>query len=60
MPYHTFWTENWGAPLCKQGLSRNLLRKILRFLCFDKKSYRSQRLNRQTYSFLSCVKEVHR
>jgi len=44
MPYHTLWTENWGVPLCKQAISRNRFTEILRFLRFDEKSERSQRL----------------
>ena len=44
MPYHTLRTENWDMPLCKKTISRNHCNKILRFLRFDTKSNRSQRL----------------
>jgi len=44
MSYHTFWTENWGVPLSNQAISRNLFKKILRFLHFDKNFYWFQRL----------------
>jgi len=61
MPCHTFWTENWCAPLRKQAISRNLFRKILRFIRLTKslidlkKSYRSQRLKTDKLALFSVV-----
>ena len=50
MPYHTLWTENWGVPLCKKAISRNRFSEILRFLRFDTKSDRSQRLKTDRFA----------
>ena len=43
-PVHSLWRDKWGIPLCKQAMSRNRFCAILRFLRFDYKSTRSERL----------------
>ena len=40
MPLTDLWSKNWGVAFCKQVMSRNLFKEILRFLRFDKKSSR--------------------
>ena len=55
MPYYTLWTENWGVPLCKKAISRNRFSEILRFLRFDTKSDRSQRLKTDRFALFSVV-----
>ena len=55
MPYHTPWTENWGVPLCKKAISRNHFSEILRFLRFDTKSDRFQRLKTDRFALFSVV-----
>ena len=55
MPYHTLWTENWGVPLCKKTISRNSFSEILRFLRFDTKSDRSQRLKTDRFALFLVV-----
>ena len=55
MPYHTLWTENWGMPLCKKTISMSHFGKILRFLHFDTKSDRSQRLKTDRFALFSVV-----
>ena len=55
MPYHTLWTENWGVPLCKKKISRSRFGKILRFLRFDTKSDRSQRLKTDGFALFLVV-----
>ena len=55
MPYYTLWTENWGVPLCKKAISRNPFSEILRFLRFDTKSDRSQRLKTDIFALFSVV-----
>ena len=55
MPYHILWTENWGVPLCKKAISRNRFSEILRFLRFDTKLDRSQRLKTDRFALFSVV-----
>ena len=55
MPYHTLWTENWGVPLCKKTISRSCFSKMLRFLLFDTKSDRSQRLKTDRFDLFLVV-----
>ena len=55
MPYYTLWTENWGVSLCKKTISRNRFSEILRFLRFDTKSDRSQRLKTDRFALFSVV-----
>ena len=52
---HTLWTENWGVPLCKKAMSRNRFSEILRFLRFDTKSDRSQRLKTVKFALFLVV-----
>ena len=52
---HDIWTERWGVPLCKSAMSRNRFSKILRFLRFDVKSNRLQRLQTDKFALLSEV-----
>ena len=55
MPYYTLWTENWGVPLCKTTILRNRFSEMLRFLRFDTKSYRSQRLKTDRFALFLVV-----
>lgn len=55
LPLHDLWTERWGVPLCKSAISRNRFCEILRFLRFDMKSNRSQRLQTDKFALFSEV-----
>ena len=55
MLYHNLWTENWDVPLCKKTISRNRFSKILRFLRFDTKWDRSQRLKTDKFTLFLAV-----
>jgi len=55
LPLHDLWTEKWGVPLCKSAMSRNRFCEILRFLRFDMKSSRSQRLQTDKFALFSEV-----
>ena len=50
MPLAELWNKDWGIAFCKQMISKNCFKKILRFLQFDKKSSQSERL--QTDKFV--------
>ena len=50
LPLHDLWTENWGVPLCKSGMSRKRFCEVLRFLRFDVKSNRSHRLQTDKFA----------
>ena len=53
MPHYTLWTGNSCVPLRKQTISRNRFSEILRFLRFDIKSDRSQRLKTDRFALFS-------
>ena len=55
LPLLNLWTENWGVPLCKSAMSRNRFCEILRFLRFDVKSNRSNRLQTDKFGLFSEV-----
>ena len=52
---HDIWTERWKVPLCTSAMSRNRFCKILRFLHFDVKSNRLQRLQTDKFALFSGV-----
>ena len=49
------WNKKWGVAFCKQVMSRDRFKEILRFLRFDKKSTRSQRLQIDKFALFSTV-----
>ena len=55
LPLHELWSEKWGVPLCKTAMARNRFCEILRFLRFDVKSGRSQRLQTDKFALFSEV-----
>ena len=55
MPLIDLWSKNWGVAFCKQVLSRNCFKEILRFLRFDKKLSRSERLQIDKFALFSMV-----
>ena len=55
MDIHLLWSEKYGFPFIKNVMSRNRFVEILRFLRFDDKSSRSQRLKTDKFA---CVSEV--
>ena len=55
MPLTDLWSKNWGVAFCKQVMSRNRFKEILRFLRFDKKSSRSERLRIDKFALFSMV-----
>ena len=55
MPLTDLWNKNWGIVFCKQVMSRDRFKEILRFLRFDKKSSRSERLQTDKFALFSTV-----
>ena len=55
MPLSELYNKKWGVAFCKQVMSRDRFKEILRFLRFDKKSTRSQRLQTDKFALFSTV-----
>ena len=55
MPLTDLWNKNWGIVFCKQVMSRDRFKEILRFLQFDKKSSQSERLKTDKFALFSTV-----
>ena len=55
MPLSQLWNKKWSVAFCMQVMSRDRFKEILRFLRFDKKSTRSQRLQTDTFALFSTV-----
>ena len=55
MPLSELWNKKWGVAFCKQVMSRDRFKEILRFLRFDKKSTRSQRPQTDKFALFSTV-----
>ena len=55
MPLTDFWSKNWGVAFCNQVMSKNHFKEILRYLRFDKKSSRSERLQIDKFALFSMV-----
>ena len=49
------WSEKWGPTFFKKTLSRNDFTEILRFIRFDKRNERSQRLKTNKFALVSTV-----
>ncbi|EFN87813.1 hypothetical protein EAI_00098, partial [Harpegnathos saltator] len=52
---NVLWSEKWGIPLCKSVMSRNRFREIMRFLRFDLRSTRLQRLKDDKFALMAEV-----
>ena len=50
---HSLWSEAWGIPFCKETISRDRFKEILRFLRFDEKTTRSTRLQTDKFALAS-------
>ena len=55
MPLTELWSKNWGVAFYKQVMSRNRFKEILRFLRFNKKMSRSERLRIDKFTLFSMV-----
>ncbi|XP_061512551.1 uncharacterized protein LOC133393104 [Anopheles gambiae] len=55
MEIDLMWSEKYGLPFCKNVMSRNRFREIMKFLRFDEKSTRSQRLQTDKFALISDV-----
>ncbi|XP_073533078.1 uncharacterized protein [Phyllobates terribilis] len=51
----SIWCNDWGIPFCKATLSRDRFVEIMRFLRFDEKSTRSERLQTDKFALFSTV-----
>lgn len=49
------WSEKYRFPFCKNVMSRDRFREIMRFLRFDEKSKRSERLKTDKFALISDV-----
>ena len=52
---HGIWSKSWGVPCIKEIMSRNRFFEILRYLRFDEKSSRSERLKTDKFALFSTV-----
>ena len=55
MPLTDLWNKNGGIAFCKQVISRNRLKEILRFFRYDKKSSRSEKPQSNKFALLLTV-----
>lgn len=46
----SFWSAEWGLPIFKETMSRNRFQTIMRFLRFDQKDTRAQRLEENKFA----------
>ncbi|XP_073510840.1 uncharacterized protein [Phyllobates terribilis] len=51
----SIWCNDWGIPFCKATMSRDRFVEIMRFLRFDEKSTRSERLQTDKFALFSTV-----
>ncbi|XP_073528958.1 uncharacterized protein [Phyllobates terribilis] len=51
----SIWCNDWGIPFCKATMSRDRFVEIMRFLRFDEKSTRSERLQMDKFALFSTV-----
>lgn len=49
----SLWSIKWGNPIIKATMSRNRFREIMKYLRFDHKSSRRQRLNEDKFAMIS-------
>jgi len=52
---HSIWANEWGVPFCKRTMARDRFLNILRYLRFDEKSNRSERLKSDKFALFSIV-----
>jgi len=52
---HNLWSNNYGVQIVKDAMPRNRFQEILRYLRFDEKSTRSQRLQEDKFALVSVV-----
>lgn len=55
MDIHLMWSQKYGFPFCKEAMSRDRFTEIMRFLRFDEKSSRAERLKTDKFA---CFSEV--
>ncbi|GBP60673.1 PiggyBac transposable element-derived protein 4 [Eumeta japonica] len=51
----SLWSIKWGNPIIKATMSRNRFREIMKYLRFDHKSSRRQRLNEDKFVMVSDI-----
>jgi len=49
------WSEVWGPPIFRETMARNRFRKIMKYLRFDEKSSRRERLENDKFAHVSFV-----
>ena len=53
LPLPSLWSEEWGVAFFKNAISRNRFQEIMRFLRFDDKTTRSERLKQDKFALFS-------
>lgn len=53
--YDFLWNKTWGPPFFSETMSRNRFREIMKYLRFDLKSNRSQRLKTDKFAMFSDI-----
>lgn len=53
LPVSSFWNKTWGPPFFSDTICRNRFQEILRFLRFDIKTTRSERLKNDKFALAS-------
>lgn len=55
IPVDYLWSNTWGVPIFKDTMSRNRFKEILRFLRFDVRNERVQKLQQDKFALISDV-----
>lgn len=54
-PLDFLWSNKWGCPIIKETMSRNRFREIIRFMRFDIRSTRSERIVTDKFALFSTI-----
>lgn len=53
LPLKSLWSSEWGLPFCKTSMTRSRFSEVMKFLRFDMKSTRSQRIVNDKFALAS-------
>lgn len=54
-PLSSLWSTKWGFPAIRKAMSRDRFKEIMRYLRFDEKSTRSERLKTDKFALVSAT-----
>ena len=54
-PVDMVWSKRWGAPIIAELMSRNRYKELLKYLQFDVRTSRSERVKTDKFALFSTV-----